>query len=104
QRCNQTRSLHYLDIENITASQSGEYLCFVFFLDKGVYKWKRVNKTVIQVTNGETKPTDRISSIVLGTIGGLVAVGAILCLMILCIKYKGKQRRANHSHSNTLPT
>ncbi|XP_073474931.1 uncharacterized protein [Aquarana catesbeiana] len=101
QRYNQTHSLHYLDIENITISQTGEYLCIVFFFDDGGYKWKRVNKTFIQVTNGDT---ESMYVYILATIGGLALVGAILCLVILYIKYKGKQRNVDHSYSNTVPT
>ncbi|XP_077324484.1 uncharacterized protein LOC143960081 [Lithobates pipiens] len=101
QRYNRTHSLHYLDIGNIAISQTGEYHCMVFFFENGGHKWKRVNKTFIQVTN---ENTERMNVYILATIGGLSLVGTILCLVILCIKYKGKQRNTDQSHSNTVPT
>ncbi|XP_072258407.1 uncharacterized protein [Pyxicephalus adspersus] len=104
QRINQTLSHHYLDIYNITSSQYGKYLCIVFYHKKDNYVWKTINKTIIQVTNGGGKLTGDIPYIVSGIIGGLGAVGVILCLVIFCRKFKGKQKKINQSHSNITPT
>ncbi|XP_044135649.1 uncharacterized protein LOC122927660 isoform X1 [Bufo gargarizans] len=95
----------HLDLFNLTSSDSGEYLCLKYSWDKGSYKWKILNKYTLEVTLDEGPASTLGTSfyIIAGSIGGVIAVLAILLLSIFCIKHRGEQMNMQRSSPVDLP-
>ncbi|XP_068129691.1 uncharacterized protein [Hyperolius riggenbachi] len=94
-RFKQSDQQYNLDIENITYSDYGEYLCIIYFYDNGNHRWRHVNTTLLGI---KTPAAGYISYINAARVGGISALVAILILVVL--KTKGLQGKVNNSHSN----
>ncbi|XP_053573512.1 uncharacterized protein LOC128663282 [Bombina bombina] len=85
---------HYLELKNVTASDSGRYLCFIIYQNNLTL----VSNTTLQVheTHGATPMP--VLYIIRGTVGG-VFIG-IMILVVYFVRVKGKKKQKKYSDSD----
>ncbi|XP_053573511.1 uncharacterized protein LOC128663281 isoform X2 [Bombina bombina] len=89
---------HYLNLTNVTASDSGRYLCFIIYQKKMTL----VSNITLQVheTNGATPMPDLY--IILGTVGGVFIGIMFLVVYFVCVKGKKKGKKYSDSDATEL--